>query len=163
MISSSTISGTTKLPGDLLNKPPKLSISPDKKYPLNVLNDLNDTNPQSSFVSTTDPDYAKKYAQTKLHLLRQLLHKHKHKALLELMDRQAKEIEVTAKQIQGFEQMRRRTSNKELSPAIIIKRAREEERNTNGSEVKGKSNSKIKCLIAIVFLKDPETIMKITV
>jgi hypothetical protein len=79
------------------------------------------------------------------------------------MDRQAKEIEVTAKQIQGFEQMRRRTSNKELSPAIIIKRAREEERNTNGSEVKGKSNSKIKCLIAIVILKDPETIMKITV
>jgi len=45
MISSSTISGTTKLPGDLLTKPPKLSISPDKKSPLNVLNDLNDTNP----------------------------------------------------------------------------------------------------------------------
>ena len=62
---------------------------------------------RSSFASNqskdpNDPENIKKLTQHKLHLLRQLLQKHKHQALLELMDRQAKEIEVTAKQIQSL-------------------------------------------------------------
>jgi CHASE2 domain-containing sensor protein len=61
----------------------------------------------SSIAKDPDADHLKKYTQHKLHLLRQLLQKHKHQALLELMDRQAKEIEVTAKQIHQFDQRRR--------------------------------------------------------